>query len=103
MTKKFYPTYNASKARELCGLSRKDSRRLIEIITGQNNLHYVQNKINHTSNLCRLCEEEEKTFDHFVNECPCLVRLQRQYFGQDRIINSDGWRISTMISTQESQ
>ena len=64
LTKKLYPTYNASKAREL---SRKYSRRLIEIISGQNNLHYVQNKINHTSNLCRLSEEEEETFDNFVN------------------------------------
>ena len=94
LTKKLYPTYNASKAREL---SRKYSRRLIEIISGQNNLHYVQNKINHTSNLCRLSEEEEETFDNFVNGCSCLVRLQLQYFGQDRIINSDGWHISTMI------
>ena len=40
--------------------------RLIELITGQNNLNYVQSKNNpgYISELCRYCEEEEETFAH---------------------------------------
>ena len=97
MTKIFYPSYSMAKAKELCKLSRSDARRLIEIVTGQNNLHYVQNKIKRTQDLCRLCEEEEETFDHFVNDCPCLTQLQLQYFGLTRIINSDKWRIASLL------
>ena len=61
MTKIFYPHPNRSKANQLPNISRKKSGRPIEAITGQNNLHYVQNKIEKTDHLCRLCEEEEET------------------------------------------
>ena len=27
--------------------------------------------------LIRLCEEEIETFDHFFNECPCLLQARR--------------------------
>lgn len=66
MTKSFYPAYIAKKTKELRKLSRSDARRLIEIVTGQNNMHCVQNKINYSQDLCRLCEEEEETFDNLV-------------------------------------
>ena len=42
----------------------------IEIITGQNNLNYVQSKIYPISSECRFCEEEEETFYHLLIECP---------------------------------
>ena len=54
MTKLFSPTVHKSKARELCDLGREASRRFIEIITGQNNLNYVRNKIKESNLLCRL-------------------------------------------------
>ena len=70
---------------------RKKSRRLIEAITGQNNLHYVQNKIAKAEHLCRLCEEEEGTFDHLVNHCPCLRQAKQDHFGLNKIEKS--WTI----------
>ena len=103
MTKIFYPTVQKGKAKELCNLARDKSRRLIEIITGQNNLHYIQNKINGQANLCRLCEEEEETFDHFVNDCPCLWQARRDHFGVHRIINTHDWKIDTLIRFSELQ
>ena len=66
-TKIFYPTVLKGKAKELGGLTHERSRLLIEIVTGQNNLHYIKNKIYGNNNLCSLCEEEEETFDYFVN------------------------------------
>ena len=58
MTKIFCPNPDRSTAKQLLTLSRTKSRKLIEAITGQNNLHYVENKIKKTDNQCRLCEEE---------------------------------------------
>ena len=50
-------------------------RRLIELITGHSNLNYVQHKIDpvNVSPLCRFCEEEDETFAHLLNECPCFI------------------------------
>ena len=60
-TKVFYPNPDRSKAKQLLNLSRKKSRRLIEAITGQNNLHYVQNKIKKTLNTCACYARKRKT------------------------------------------
>ena len=97
MTKIFYPTPDRAKAKQLLNLSRKKSRRLIEAITGQNNLHYVQNKIKKTEHLCRLCEEEEETFDHFVNECPCLRQARQDHFGLNKIVRSHKWTFQGVL------
>ena len=32
----------------------------------------MDNKVYGSNDLCRFCEEEDKTFDHLVNECPCF-------------------------------
>ena len=93
MTKIFYPNPDRSKAKQLLNLSRKKIRRLIEVITGQNNLHYVQNKIKKTDHLCRLCEEGEETFDHFVNDCPCLRQARQDHSGLNKIEKSHGWAV----------
>ena len=45
VTKILYPTVHKGKAKELGGLTRERSRRLVEIVTGQNNLHYIYKKI----------------------------------------------------------
>ena len=103
MTKIFYPTVHKGKAKELCNMARDKSRRLIEIITGQNNLNYIQNKISGQNNLCRLCEEEEETFDHFVNDCPCLWQARRDHFGLQHIIQTHEWKIDTLINFLELQ
>ena len=97
MTKIFYPNLDKSKAKQLLNLLRKKSRRLIEAITWQNNLHYVQNKIKKTEKLCRLCEEEEETFDHFVNDCPCLRLARQDHFGLHKIERSHRWTIQGIL------
>ena len=57
----------------------------------------VQNKIKKTEHLCRLCEEEEETFDHFVNNCPCLRQAIQDHFGLNEIEKSHGWTIKGIL------
>lgn len=96
MSKLFYPTVHKSKSKELC--NRDNSRRFIEIVTGQNNLNYIKNKILGQNHLCRLCEEEEETFDHFVSDCPCLWQIRREYFGINPVIHTHNWKLNTLLS-----
>ena len=77
--------------------NRKEHYKCVQAITGQNNLHYVQNKIKKTEHLSRLCEEEEETFDHFVNDCPCLRQARQDHFGPNKIEKSHGWTIKGIL------
>jgi len=72
MTKIFYPKPDSNKAKKILKLNRGQLKKLIELITGQNNLNYMNNKIYGSEDLCRFCEEEEETFDHIINDCPCF-------------------------------
>ena len=68
-----------SKSKEILKLSRSQMQRLLELITGQNNLNYVQSKMypGQVTELCRFCEEEDETFAHILNECPCFITARR--------------------------
>ena len=68
-------------------------RRLIELITGHNNLNYVQSKIDpiNVPPLCRFCEEEDETFAHLLNECPCFISYRRDILHNIPIINTLSW------------
>ena len=70
MTKEFYPFPTKLKYKGIMKLSRKDMILWIEVITGQNNLNYIQSKIYQISPNCRFCEEEDETFSHLMTECP---------------------------------
>ena len=74
-------------------------RRLIEIITGQNNLNYIQSKVNQglTTEFCRFCEEEEETFAHLLNECPCFNTFRRDLLKNKPAINTLKWKATTLI------
>ena len=74
-------------------------RRLLELITGQNNLNYVQSKINpeFVSELCRFCEEEEETFEHLLNECPCFITYRREILYNKPIINTTKWKAKILL------
>lgn len=58
-------------------LARTDLSLLIQGITGQNNLNYLNNLITpQISPLCRFCEEEDETFEHILTDCPVFY-IQR--------------------------
>ena len=66
MTKIFYPKPDSNKAKKILKLNRGQLKKLIELVTGQNNLNYMNNKVYGSEDLCRFCEEEEETFDHII-------------------------------------
>ena len=87
-----YMVVSKNKSKEIMGLSRYQMRWLIEIITGQKNLNYVQSKIHPglISEMCRFCEEEDKTFEHLLTECPCFISFRRDILKNVPVIKTNG-------------
>ena len=75
-------------------------RRLIELITGQNNLNYVKSKIHpgQISELCRFCEEEDETFAHLINKCLCFNTFRRETLMNIPVINTTKWKAKTLLN-----
>ena len=73
MMRNFYPGPNSIKAKKILKLSRQDLKLFVEIITGQNNLNYLNKIIFGLTDLCQFCEEEKESFIHMINECPCFT------------------------------
>ena len=98
-SKNFLPTPDKNKKNEVLKLGRCRLRRLIEVITGHNNLNYLQSKIypNDVSELCRFCEEEDETFEHLLNECPCFLIDRRDILFNNPIIKTLDWKPSTLL------
>ena len=80
-------------------------RHIIELITGQNNLNYVQSKVNQglTTELCRFYEEEEETFAHLLNECPCFNTYRRDLLQNKPVINTIKWKATTLVQFSQIQ
>ena len=98
LSKNFLPYPDKNKSKEILKLSRSQMRRLLELITGQNNLNYVQSKIypGLVSELCRFCEEEEM-FAHLINECPCFNTYRRETLNNKPIIRTLEWKPKTLL------
>ena len=98
-TKLFFCKPDPNKATGIIRLSRGYLTNLVRAITGQNFLGKHQNKIDHTiSKVCRFCDEEIKTFYHFITECPSLRQLRTEIF-QDKPITTDNtWSIKKAVS-----
>ena len=76
MSKLFYDGPDKNKAQKILQMSSYKVGRLVRLLSGHNNLNYFQNLIDGINPLCRLCEEEDETFDHWVTECP-VMRIHR--------------------------
>ena len=94
-SKKFLQKPDANRAKKILQLPRLKMKRLVEIIIGHNNLSYFQFKIDPDVNpLSRFCDESNKTFHHFITDCPPL----RQYRA-DTVGNFDlnTWKTSKLL------
>ena len=88
---------NFNKAKKILKINRGQLKKLIELITGQNNLNYMNNKVYGSEDLCRFCEEEEETFDHIINECPCFYLDRCDLLQNQPIINTLEWDPETLL------
>ena len=50
------------------------------------------------SELCRFCEEEDETFAHLLNECPCFISVRRDILKNISIINTIKWKQKILIA-----
>ena len=99
-SKQFYKHPDRSKAKYSYHLSRQELGRLIRITTGHNNLFYHRSNVDKTrgtSPLCRFCQEENETFYHFANNCPCFRLSRFHYFQNDSCFNNGKWSIRQLL------
>ena len=96
LTKLFYLEPSKQKNKQIMKLNRDQMTLWIEIITGQNNLNYVQSKIKQISPTCRFCEEEDETFFHILTECPAFA-LERHDILLSRCINKEDWKLYQIL------
>ena len=95
----FLPEPNRNKSKLIMNLPRGQMRRLIELITGQNNLNHVQSKIDpiEISPYCRFCGEEDETPEHLLNECPCFLSYKQNILQNKPIINTLDWKLQKLL------
>ena len=99
---KMHPTTNilnisivdlTKQSKKILNISRSHLTRLMSVITGFNCLSYIQFKANPTINpLCRLCEEDNETFWHFITDCPRLQTYHNDTF-LDKLPQQDTWKL----------
>ena len=95
-SKKFLDKPNTIRAKKILQLPRLKMKRLVEIVTGHNNLSYFQFKVDPDVNpLCRFCEEDNETFHHFITECPRLRQFRTDTIGQFSIRD---WKTSQLLN-----
>ena len=71
-------------------------KRLVEIVTGHNNVSYFQFKVDPDVNpLCRFCGEQNETFHHFITDCP---RLRQFRLDTVRDFTSNTWKSSQLLN-----
>ena len=96
MTKIFYTGPDRRVGARVARLGREQMSIFIQAITGHNNLNYMNSLIipNYTS-LCRLCEEEDETFEHMYEDCPALWAERKEIRGLQ--YNRGQWTTTTIL------
>ena len=52
--------------------------------------------------MCRLCEEEEETFIHILNECPRLNDTRKNIFKDKMYFNEYLWSIKQLLEFMDT-
>ena len=94
--KRILPQTGQKKCKEIMNLNRPDMKLWVEIVTGQNNLNYVQSKIYEISSQCRFCEEEDETFYHILNECPVFADTRAETL-LTRASSIEDWKLHQIL------
>ena len=84
------------RAKKILQLPRLKMKRLVEIVTGHNNLSYFQFKADPNVNpLCRFCQEENETIHHFITDCPRLRQFRADTIGN---FSKSSWKTSQLLN-----
>ena len=95
-SKKFLNKPDSNRAKKILQLPRLKMKRLVEIITGHNNLSYFQFKVDpDVSPLCRFCEEQNETFHHYITDCPRLRQFRTDNIGH---FDSNTWKTTELLN-----
>ena len=90
-TKLWLSTAQAPALRKIKKKSRRQRKTLIEILTGHNNLKYMQHCMdNGESPNSRFCNEYEETAEHLIKDCPVFWSHRRDCF-KDKRPDIDDW------------
>ena len=96
LTKIFYPTPSKQKSKKILKLTREKLSLWVQIVTRQNNLNYIQSKIYNIDPICRFCNEEDETFPHLLNECPCFMQARCDIL-QARATEIQDWTMENIL------
>ena len=81
-TKIWFPIPDIKKSLEVLNMKRGNLSRLVQFLTGHNNLkrhRNIQNGVIDPES-CRLCEEDEESSYHVIAECPAMQYFRREIF-----------------------
>ena len=81
-TKIWFPIPDIKKSVQLLNMKRCNLSRIVQFITGHNNLkrhRNIQNGVNDPES-CRLCQEDEESSYHVIAECPAMQYFRGKIF-----------------------
>ena len=94
-TKLFLNEPDARVSKKIMRYGRSRIKLIIEAITGQNELSYLQNIIDsEVAPVCRLCLESDEHFSHLMWECPAL-EAERLRIGMT--VGGREWEVQQLV------
>ena len=98
MTKQFYPKLDPTRAAHVLHLSRSDSTRYINLVTGHNELAYFASLSDESVySGCSFCNTSDETFFHLATDCPSFHQSRLDIFNTDLPLEDENWKVKDLI------
>ena len=99
-TKIWFPIPVIKKSLQILDMNRGNLSRLVQFLTGHNNLkrhRNIQNGVNDPES-CRLCQEDEESSYHVIAECPAMQYFRRKIFQTPTLLSDTPvWSVMQVI------
>ena len=106
-TKIWFPIPDPKKSLQLLKMNRNNLSRIVQFLTGHNNLKRHKNIQNNVDDphSCRLCYEDEESSFHVIAECPATQSYRWRIFQCPTILtNPPDWTVNQVdLFLKESQ
>src|SRR5262249_42583850 len=94
-SKMFLKGPDPKRAKWLLGLSRKELKQIVQVVTGHCNLNYHLKRIKLSDTpTCQKCYEEDETAEHFLCECPTYSSVRERVLGAEHLDAEDLFEIN---------